>query len=263
MTQRRHEYAPPNTLLGLLQRGRGQGALIAAEDRASAADLVYGCIRWEWRWDSVVDERHLYLARLIRDLELPLGPVVAMLAGDEDTRHRATSVLELLVLAGSEEDRAALPGHVPEADEPSTPRPGKKVYPDHGDESDLPALIAALEQQWVDEAWCGADTLARGLARFGAGAAGAASLLRRFWLYTPHSYERADYLTALAALGSPGMAEAYTESLWDCEARARLLGVERAPDRPHVRDRLVCLRDDPMEEPEVRKAAGTRLAGLT
>ncbi|WP_459647900.1 hypothetical protein [Kitasatospora sp. Ki12] len=263
MTQRRYEYAPPNTLLGLLQRGRGQGALMAAEDRASVADLVHGCIRWEWRWDRQVDDRHLYLARLIRDLELPLGPVVEMLAGDEETRWRATRVLELLVLAGSEEARAALPGYVPGEDRPTMRRPVEKVDPDHGDESDVPALIAALEQQWVDESWCGADTLARGLGRFGPAAADAISLLRRFWLHTPHSYERPDYLTALDALGSPGMAEAYTESLWDCEARARLLGVERAPDRPHVRDRLACLQDDPMEEPEVRAAARERLAALT
>ncbi|MFF2750824.1 hypothetical protein ACFVVA_35495 [Kitasatospora sp. NPDC058048] len=350
-------YAPPTTLLGLLQRGRGQGARIAAEDRMSVAELVHGCIRWDWRWDSQVDDRHLYLARLIRDLELPLGPVVEMAtARDEDIRDRATGVLELLVLAGSADARAALPDFVPEKDEPPARRPVRRPdpYPErdsasllallrdpaapegakasalvalslrapepaliplvpglgaadgtrplpllgravgrlaghavpaarewaaseqawlagigfgvvaaHGDESDIPALVAELERQWVDRSWCGPDDLARGLARFGPKAAGAVSLLRRFWLCTPHSYERADYLEALAAMGAAGMAEAYTESLWDCEARARLLGVERAPDRPGVRDRLACLRDDPMEEPVIKKAAGERLAGLT
>ncbi|MGW2869571.1 hypothetical protein [Kitasatospora sp. NPDC001225] len=348
-------YAPPTTLLGLLQRGRGQGVLIAAADRSSVAELVHGCIRWDWRWDSQVDDRHLYLARLIRDLELPLGPVVEMAtAQDEDTRDRAISVLELLVLAGSADARAALPDFVPEENEPPAPRPVRRPdpYPErdsasllallrdpaapegakasalvalslrppepalipmvpglgaadgirplpllgkavdrlagqavpaarewaaseqawlaeighavlaaHGDEGDVPSLLAELERRWVDRSWCGPDDLARGLARFGPEAADAVSLLRRFWLWTPHSYERADYLEALAAMGAAGMAEAYVESLWDCEARARLLAVEYAPDRPDVRDRLACLGDDPMEEPEVREAAGARLAG--
>ncbi|WP_188300214.1 hypothetical protein [Streptomyces sp. CBMA156] len=345
-------YAPTTTLPGLLQRGRGQGALIAAEDRASVADLVYGCIRWEWRWDSLVDDRHLYLARLIRDLDLPLAPVVECLSGDEDTRYRATRVLELLALAGSEEAREALSASAPEEDEPTTRHPVEDPYPDrdnasllallrdpevpegakvialhslsfgppepaliplvprlgaadgtrqvpylgravarlagqavpaarewaaseedwlswlglgvlaaHGDESDVPALVADLERCWVNRDWCGPDTLARGLARFGPKAADAVSLLRRFWLSTPHSYERPAYLEALAAMGAAGTAEAYTESLWDCEVRARLLGVEHAPDRPDVRTRLAYLRDDPMEEPEVREAAGARLAG--
>ncbi|MFE6052260.1 hypothetical protein ACFQ6N_16020 [Kitasatospora sp. NPDC056446] len=350
-------YAPPTTLPGLLQRGRGQGVLLAAEDRTSVAGLVHGCIRWDWRWDSQVDDRHLYLARLIRDLELPVGPVVEMAtAQDEDTRDRATCVLELLVLAGSADARAALPDFVPDedADEPPAHHPvhrpdpyperdsagllallrdpaasesakasalralslrppepaliplvpglgaadgtrplpyleravdrlaghaapparewaasphewlawvGCTVLADHGDESDIPTLVAALEQAWVARSWCGPDTLARGLARFGPKAADAVSLLRRFWLCTPHSYERPAYLEALAAIGAAGTAEAFVESLWDCEANARLLGIAHAPDRPHALRRIADLRDDPMEDPEVREAAGVRLAG--
>ncbi|WP_200301553.1 hypothetical protein [Streptomyces adelaidensis] len=44
------------------------------------------------------------------------------------------------------------------------------------------------------------------------------------------------------------------------ESNARLLGIAHAPDSPHVRERLAWLRDDPMEEAEVRVAAGNRLA---
>ncbi|MFF2081752.1 hypothetical protein ACFVXG_44150 [Kitasatospora sp. NPDC058162] len=355
MAERRYEYAPAGTLPGLLQRGRGLGARMAAEDPEAAAELVYGCIRWEWRWDRQVDDRHLYLARLIRDLELPLGPVVELLADeDEDTRDRATGVLELLVQGGSEQAGAALPGYVPDEEDPAprrrqrppdpcpdrdnaslldqlrdpaasegakgaalcalsrrrVPEPaliplvpalgaadgtrqlpylnraleplaeravpaarewavsgqewlvwlGTGVLAAHGDESDVPLLLAELERHWVDESWCGPDGLARGLARFGPGAGGAVSLLRRFWLYTPHSYERAAYLEALAAMGSAGMDQAFTESLWDCESGARLSGVEHAPERPEVGARLRYLRDDPMEEREVREAAGRRLA---
>ncbi|MQS11820.1 hypothetical protein F7Q99_05825 [Streptomyces kaniharaensis] len=372
MAERRYEYAPASTLPGLLQRGRGLGALMAAEDPAAAADLVYGCIRWEWRWDRQVDDRHLYLARLVRDLDLPLGPIVEQLAAAEDTCMRAARVLELLALDGSTEARDALNAYVqdgehrelvlesvesmrsmadapaptrrtwadplPERDsasllamlaDPDVPenakatalralsrrapepaliplvptlgaadgtcqlpmlgravdvlgeqavpaarewatsdRPwlaglGLVVLAGHGDESDLPTVLNELERAWVAQEWCGPDTLARGLARFGPRAADAASLLRRFWLWTPHSYERSAYLEALGALGAAGMDEAYTESLRDCEANARLLAVRRAPDGPRVRERLAYLRDDPMEEPEVREAARVRLAGVT
>ncbi|MGW2376628.1 hypothetical protein [Kitasatospora sp. NPDC001683] len=387
MGERRYEHAPAGTLAGLLQRGRGLGAVMAAEDPGAAAELVYGCVRWEWRWDSQVDDRHLYLARLIRDLELPLGPVVEVLAGGEDACGRAARVLELLALSGSVEAREALrayirdgehrfdvlesvaeawpwewwgdleevvrdrssgaeaePAGVAEQPDPMAelasgallelladpeepdrrkvgalrvlfgrepevgivplvpslgtadggyPLPrlpgvirkldalampaarewaaskarwlaweGLAVLAEHGEEQDVPTLVAELEQDWVDRVWCGPDRMARGLARFGPGAAEAVSLLRRFWLWTPHSYERAAYLEALAAMGSAGMDQAYTESLWDCEADARLLGVEHAPDGPEVRRRLAYLRDDPIEEPEVKNAAEARLAGL-
>ncbi|MER8105076.1 hypothetical protein [Kitasatospora sp. NPDC094016] len=287
MAQRRYEYAPAGTLPGLLQRGRGLGAQMAAEDPASAAELVYGCIRWDWRWDRQVDDRHLYLARLVRDLELPVGPVVELLSGDEDTCLRATGVLELLALAGSAEAREALRAHVREDEhlvagqdvrrrrgphgstDPAPERHSASPHalpPEHGggaSDLDLPTATGELERQWTSQEWCGPMHTARGLARFGPDAAGAASLLRRFWLWTPHSSERLAYLEALAAVAPAGLAEVYTECLWDCEADARLLAVAHAPDRPHVRERLAHLRDDPMEVPEVREAAGTRLAGLS
>ncbi|MFI9323014.1 hypothetical protein ACIGXI_24995 [Kitasatospora aureofaciens] len=269
MAERRYEYAPAGTLPGLLQRGRGLGALMAAEDPGAAAELVYGCVRWEWRWDPRVDERGRYLARLIRDLELPLGPVVDVLSGTEEARARAVRVLELLAVGGSTEAREALGdcgalGALGASASSWRERAGAGAGSavGHGEERDVPALVAELEQAWVDRAWCGPTHLARGLARFGPEAADAVSLLRRFWLQTPHSSERAAYLETLAALGSAGMAEAYTESLWDCEADARLLGAEHAPDTPQVRARLAFLRDDPIEEPEVRSTAGARLAGL-
>ncbi|MEV8322657.1 hypothetical protein [Kitasatospora sp. NPDC056731] len=283
MAQRRYEYAPAGTLPGLLQRGRGLGAQMAAEDPAAAADLVYGCIRWDWRWDRQADDRHLYLARLVRDLELPVGPIVDLLTGDEDTCLRATGVLELLALGGSAEAREALRTHVREEDpaagqdvrqrrgpcgstDPAPERDSaspRALLSRRGEEKDVAALLAVLEQDWAARAWCGPMHTARGLARFGPEAAGAASLLRRFWLWTPHSSERPAYLEALAAVAPAGLAEVYTECLWDCEADARLPAVAHAPDRPHVRERLAHLRDDPMEQAEVREAAGARLAGLS
>ncbi|WP_405678690.1 hypothetical protein OG239_27555 [Streptomyces sp. NBC_00868] len=393
-------YAHHDSLLGLLQRGRGLGAVRARQDPAAAAPLVYDVIRRDWRWDGV-DDRGLFHARLLRDLELSPGPVVAQLAGDEDACMRAIDALELLALGGSDEAREGLRAHVregaywirvlesvadrwpvawwedlegaarsrigEEADEEALPWPcepwirfgirtrvfpalpaealgdrsgeellavladarsgdgpktgvlrelarrtpdealiplvpslgtsdgrrslpalrraveglgalavpaarrwaaderewlarlGADVLADHLGPELIPGLAAELRDQWRERAWCGPDRTAKRLARFGPDAAEAVPELRRFWLHTPHSWERPAYLEALAAIDQDGLDYAHTESLWDCEEQARLLGIARAPDLPEVRERLAALRDDPMEEAEVRAAAGARL----
>lgn len=119
-----------------------------------------------------------------------------------------------------------------------------------------------LADQWEVRAWCGPGLTARRLARFGPAAASAVPVLRRYWLRNPHSSERPDYLEALAAVDPSGLDHAHTESLWDCEQTARTLGIAHAPDIPEVRERLAALREDPMEEPEVRAAAAQRAQGF-
>ncbi|MFJ7063772.1 hypothetical protein ACIQVA_40105, partial [Streptomyces microflavus] len=74
-----------------------------------------------------------------------------------------------------------------------------------------------------------------------------------------HSYERTAYLEALAAIDRDGLNYAYTESLWDCEETARLLGIASAPANPETLGRIALLRDDPMETHEARAAARARL----
>ncbi|UUU26822.1 hypothetical protein [Streptomyces sp. DSM 40750] len=399
-------YASPCSLKGLLQRGRGLGALWALDEPETSAELVYEVVRQDWRWDTIVDDRHLYLARLIRDAGLALDPVLALLAGDGDECERATGILELLALSGSVEAREGLRGYVREGEhwvdvlesvagvwpvewwddladvarnrpgggrprlwrsEPwvrwrvgartgtpvRPPRPhtidvgpssrqllevladgraanrtknqalrtlagrppepaliplvpdlaeangelplpglgvavlrlgplavpearawavdgqrwlswiGVQVLAEHGTAQDLPVLMAELSAREEADQWCGPATLAAGTARFGAAGAEAAPVLRRLWLRTPHSYERPDCLKALAAVAPAGLDFAYTESLWDCESNGRLLGIAHAPDLPHVRERLARLRDDPMEEAEVRAAARKRLVHTT
>ncbi|WP_395296562.1 hypothetical protein ACF9IK_26295 [Kitasatospora hibisci] len=250
-------YAPAGTLIGLVQRGRGLGARMAAEDPAAAAELVYGCIRRDWRWGEA-DQRAVYLARLVRDLELPLEPVADGLGRGEAAGGQAARVLGLLAASGSVQARRALGGRAPEGADGAAHRGPVE----RGGVQDVPALVAELERAWVEREWCGPDGVARGLARFGAGARDAVSLLRRFWLWTPHSYERAGYLEALAAIDPAGLEEIHVECLWGCEGNERLSAVAQAPDRPEVRERLAYLRDDPMEEPGVRAAAGERLAAL-
>ncbi|MEU6705628.1 hypothetical protein [Streptomyces wuyuanensis] len=391
-------YAHPDSVEGLLQRGRGLGAVRALQDPPGSAAFVYDGIRRDWRWDGT-DDRSLYLARLVRDMDLSPTPVVDQLAGDEEACLRACELLELLALAGSGEARDGLRACVREGDHwisvlesisacwpsdwwedladvararigaeaelpwfrepwtrfgievqspPFVPRPslaplstaelltlladdrtkddtkvdalralngrepaegliplvpslgtedgrrslpllrraverlgalavpaahgwarddrpwlarlGADVVAEHPGPEALPGLVEELADQWAARTWCGPDRTARRLARFGPDAAGAVPYLWRYWLHTPHSYERATYLEALAAIDRDCLDYVYTESLWDCEETARLIGIASAPACPETLGRIAVLRDDPMETSEVRAAARARLA---
>ncbi|MGW5002528.1 hypothetical protein ACWEP8_33265 [Streptomyces hydrogenans] len=390
-------YAHADSVEGMLQRGRGLGAVRALQDPQGASVFVYDGIRRDWRWDGT-DDRSLYLARLVRDLDLSPAPVVDLLTGDEESCLRACEVLELLALAGSDEAREGLRAYVRTGEHwarvlesvsagwpaewwedlgdvararisgeaelpwfsepwtrfgievqsrPSSTRPpltglrtadllplladprtenatkvealralnsrepsagliplipslgtpdgrrplpllrraverlgtaavpaargwaqderpwlaqlGVDILAEHPGPEALQGLVEELAEQWTARAWCGPDQTARRLARFGPDAADAVPYLRRFWLHTPHSYERTAYLEALAAINRDGLDYVYTESLWDCEETARLLGIASVPAGPETLGRIALLRDDPMETSEVRAAARARL----
>lgn len=135
------------------------------------------------------------------------------------------------------------------------------VLAEHGDDSDLPALVAGWD--WLDRRTgdlCGYDALATGIARIGGPAAQAAvPRLRRAW-FTPHTYERAAYLRAVTLLDPDGANRFLAEGVWDCESDVRQFAATHAPLDELTRDRLGYLRDDPMETPDVRAAAAARLA---
>ncbi|MEU4619875.1 hypothetical protein AB0G04_07835 [Actinoplanes sp. NPDC023801] len=130
----------------------------------------------------------------------------------------------------------------------------------HGDESDVPVLLAAWD--WLDgrpDDLCGYDALATGLARIGGDRARTVlPRLHRLW-FTPHSHERAAYLKALLVLDPDNCERKLTEGVFDCEPGVRLVAVEHAPLTPLIRRRLLDLGADPLEDDEVRAAAGTRL----
>ncbi|MGK4584518.1 HEAT repeat domain-containing protein [Kitasatospora sp. HPMI-4] len=66
--------APSASLLGLLQRGRGDGQLHAlAADRAEALAALEECVTSDPRADWQVENRSLYYARLYMELEAPLS----------------------------------------------------------------------------------------------------------------------------------------------------------------------------------------------
>ncbi|MGA5422006.1 HEAT repeat domain-containing protein [Streptomyces lavendulocolor] len=77
--------APSGTLLGLLQRGRGDGTLHAlAAPRAEALAALNHCVLHDPRQDWQVENRSLYYARLYLDLHGGLGEIEAHLFGVED-----------------------------------------------------------------------------------------------------------------------------------------------------------------------------------
>jgi hypothetical protein len=131
----------------------------------------------------------------------------------------------------------------------------------HGDDTDVPALIAGWD--WLDsrpDSRCGYDELATGLARIGGGTARAiVPRLRRLWR-SPHSYERGAYLGALLTLDPDHVHPRLIEGLWDCEADVRRLAAEHVSLDPDVKERLAFLEVDRMETEAVRTAAGARLA---
>lgn len=122
MTDDEHwSYAPAKTLHGALQRGSGRAAVWVAAHPSEPAlpELVYDLVRRNYRWDSV-DERTVYLARLVIDLDLPLEPIVERtgLAGRE---ARTFELLETLAKAHFPGAVDALREYPPAPVEPSSP----------------------------------------------------------------------------------------------------------------------------------------------
>ncbi|MGW5331881.1 HEAT repeat domain-containing protein [Streptomyces bauhiniae] len=78
--------APSGTLLGLLQRGRGDGTLHAlTAPRAEALQALDHCVLHDPRHDWQVENRSLYYARLYLDLHGGLDAIEAHLLDPEDT----------------------------------------------------------------------------------------------------------------------------------------------------------------------------------
>ncbi|MFF8291960.1 HEAT repeat domain-containing protein [Streptomyces sp. NPDC016309] len=93
--------APSGTLLGLLQRGRGDGTLHAlAAPRAEALAALNHCVLHDPRKDWQVENRSLYYARLYLDLHGGLDEIEAHLFGAEDhlDTEEARTGLPLAVL---------------------------------------------------------------------------------------------------------------------------------------------------------------------
>ncbi|MFE9428184.1 HEAT repeat domain-containing protein [Kitasatospora sp. NPDC006697] len=93
--------APSASLLGLLQRGRGDGQLHAlAADRDEAISALEECVTSDPRTDWQVENRSLYYARVYMDLEAPLAGIERHLSHPDDLidtdEHRTGLALSVL-----------------------------------------------------------------------------------------------------------------------------------------------------------------------
>jgi hypothetical protein len=135
---------------------------------------------------------------------------------------------------------------------------------EHGDEQDVSALFGEFQRR--TDHWCGYEDLAEGLARILARSPApeiSARLVRRVRRIdnaTPHSYARTSHLRTLLLLDPERTAAELPVHLFDCEDDVRLLAVRHTPLTDDARHRLAELRDDPIEEEEIRHAATERLA---
>ncbi|MCK1817925.1 HEAT repeat domain-containing protein, partial [Streptomyces sp. XM4011] len=110
------DIAPSGSLLGLLQRGRGDGWLHAlAAPRPDAVAALNHCVLRDPRPDWQLEHRSLYYARLYRELDAPLDAVrehlfdpVDALEECEQRTGLALSVLGHLVTAGRRDALALL-----------------------------------------------------------------------------------------------------------------------------------------------------------
>ncbi|NUO55429.1 MAG: hypothetical protein HOV78_02135 [Hamadaea sp.] len=141
---------------------------------------------------------------------------------------------------------------------------GQRILAGYGDADDVPALFTALDQLEAEPGWCGFDDITSGLTRLldaepGPGRDRLARTLNRLLRSSPHSYERASYLTSLLILDPEETTRLLPVCLLDCEPGVRLIAAQHAPLTDDTVKWLTELAGDPMEEDGVRDAAAARL----
>ncbi|MHA6762362.1 hypothetical protein [Streptacidiphilus sp. PAMC 29251] len=139
--------------------------------------------------------------------------------------------------------------------------PAVLVLAEHGQEQDIPRLMAHWRLLRRNRQWCGYHVLADGLARLGPAAVCALPALRGMYRWTPHSYERPAALRARLAIDPRGAERTLLHGLWDSESGVRLIAARQVPLVPRSIARLTALCDDTLETEDVRAAAEARLGG--
>jgi hypothetical protein len=203
-------YASPTTVPGALQRGLGRGAeqVVSASD---GPDLVAACLRRDYRWDPDVDERDVYLARLVRDLQMPVAPIIAQLhdapprdRDDDNAFGVALGVLEVLGRAGLDEAVEAVRGYV---------RHGQRWI------EALETAADAWPVAWWDDLYPVISDRIDALAAYD-----------RFWMSPPWT-TWADRDERIAALDRPSMYERGPQRPFAGESTGALLALLRQNDR--------------------------------
>jgi len=98
-------WAEPDTMLGMMQRGRGACRGLALEQPALAREFVIGCIVRDPRWDHQIEQRAWLYAALVVELGVDLSMLRAAYSGPMDPSGDSdawilTGILELLARRG-------------------------------------------------------------------------------------------------------------------------------------------------------------------
>ncbi len=113
--------SPPDSVMGLLQRGRGEGFL-AAKSMAGdeARDLVWRCVVHDPRWDLQVESRTAYYALLIEELAIDIDRFSAgncPLPFEDVDQRPVVNVLGELATRGHDVAGQVLLSHVAEGEQ--------------------------------------------------------------------------------------------------------------------------------------------------
>lgn len=76
------DWADPDTLLGMLERGRGRGLRLALSEPGADAQVAR-CIQRDVKWELQTEQRGEYFASLVAVLGLPLGELAVDLTDPE------------------------------------------------------------------------------------------------------------------------------------------------------------------------------------
>ncbi|GAA0573468.1 hypothetical protein GCM10010172_67660 [Paractinoplanes ferrugineus] len=131
-------YAGSRTVLGAVQRGLGR-AVFRVASKPGGTELVLRCVVQDYRWDRQVDERAVYLARLVRQTKVLVTVLLSLL--DEHPVDNGENTFDNALSTRSVLGR----GDVPEAID------GLRAYVGAG-----PRWVEVLEQvagDWPRELW--------------------------------------------------------------------------------------------------------------
>lgn len=131
------------------------------------------------------------------------------------------------------------------------------VLAQYGTELDAPTLLDSEERACEQGWWYHVETCARGLGRLKWSPA--VPHLVHAWEVTAHSHARHDLLTALQTINPQTAEEFAAEGLHDCESSVRTSSATVSKLSSETCSRLQRLRDDPLEDRDVRTAVARRL----
>ncbi|MBE1493982.1 hypothetical protein H4696_001082 [Amycolatopsis lexingtonensis] len=256
-------------------------------------------MRRDYRWDRQVDERAVYLARLVLDVELSIDPIVEQLwrtgrnTGYDGNRFgQSVDVLAALARIPVTAAVDALREYVGEGerwvevlqavagtwpgewwddlapiDVPSASWRCPSLSYRDAPVAGLLSLLADPDTSSetlsaVPTSWPSARTCGGSDWSTRSRNRTRGTLPSSLWHRSPHSYERAAYVNALLTLDPDTTRQQLPDALADCEGDVRMAAARHAPLTGEVRRRLGRLRDSPIENTDVRAAAAERLASV-